>query len=141
MRYVPRIILMLAAVYTTYAHAQSKEYNWKYLHMVDADTLLFEALWSPLDNKTISVRLYGLDAPESFRPKCKEEFELALKAKAYVKKTLDNATHISVTPISWDKYGGRILARVTVNNEDLSVKILKAGLAREYHGGHKNGWC
>lgn len=141
MRYVSRIILMLAAVYTTSAHAQSKEYNWKYLHMIDADTLLFQALWSPLDNKTIAVRLYGLDAPESFRPKCKEEFALALKAKAYVKKTLDNASRITVSPISWDKYGGRILARVTVDNEDLSVKILKSGLAREYHGGHKNGWC
>lgn len=137
MRYVARIIAFLALL--TQAHA--KEYDWKYLHIIDADTLLFEALWSPLENKTIAVRLYSIDAPESFRPKCKEEYQIALKAKEFVKKTLDNAKHISVTPLSWDKYGGRLLARVTVDNEDLSVKILKAGYAREYHGEHKNGWC
>lgn len=140
MRYV---ILALALVW--FAHAKSKAvelYTWDYLHVIDGDTLLFRALWSPLPDKTISVRLIGVDTPETgYRAQCDEERDLALKAKHFVQDTMKNARDIEVQPTAWDRWGGRIVAIVWVDHKSLSEMLLENNLARPYDGGKKSSWC
>jgi endonuclease YncB( thermonuclease family) len=109
-------------------------------------------LVSPLNQ--LSVRIKGIDTPEmpadSYRTtgllgraKCVREAELALKAKAIVeglKKEIDTKMYI-YNP-EWDKYGGRILARVTINGVDVGELLIKEGLAVIYNGEKKTtDWC
>lgn len=136
MRYVSRITLFFLLF--TSAFAQEK-FAWTYIYTIDGDSILFYADWVPLEKKTIIVRLDGIDTPER-HSLCKKERELAYEAKEFVEEEM-KAREVLVQPISWDKFGGRILARVFVNGEDLSKKILMAGLAREYHGELKKSWC
>lgn len=143
MRYVSHITaitVFLAFVWVLSSHAEER-YSWKYLYTIDGDSLLFEALWSPLaDNKTIIVRLDAVDSPE-LHAKCQEERVRALKAKEYVSNLLSKAKKIQVVPLGWDKFGGRLLGRVYADDVDVNDKLLREGLAREYHGEKKQGWC
>lgn len=139
MRYVSRIILLLAFVYTTSTHAQQK-LAWQYLYTIDGDSLVFYWPEIPLEKKTIIIRLDGIDTPEK-HSLCKEERNLAYRAADFVRGEMDKAKNIRILPLAWDKYGGRLLGRVELDGKDLAEKVLKAGLAREYHGEHKKGWC
>lgn len=143
MRYVTHLILIVmffAFVYTLSTQAEER-YSWKYLYTIDGDSVLFEALWSPLvDNKTIIIRLDGLDSPE-LHAKCSEEKERAIKAKEYLATTLLKAKKIEVSVLGWDKWGGRLLGRVYADGVDVNDQMLREGLAREYHGEKKQGWC
>ncbi len=46
-----------------------------------------------------------------------------------------------LTPIKWDKYGGRLNANVKVGGVDIAQELLKKGLARTYSGDKKKSWC
>lgn len=142
MRYV---ILALAFVWFAYSQTQSKAveiYSWEYLHVIDGDTLLFRAWWSPLPEKTIAVRILGVDtAEQGSRAQCDDERNAALKAKHFVQETMKNANHIEVQPTSWDKWGGRIVAIVWVDHKSLGEMLLENNLARPYDGGKKSSWC
>lgn len=102
----------------------------------------------------LSIRIRGIDTPEmpadSYattgllgRASCIKEAELALKAKALVenlKKDIDDKMYL-YNP-EWDKYGGRILARVVINGTDVGQLLIKEGLAIEYNGEKKTkDWC
>ena len=52
-----------------------------------------------------------------------------------------NADNIEFRNLKWDKYGGRILADVYIDGISYKHEIIEAGLAREYYGGKKLGWC
>ena len=41
----------------------------------------------------------------------------------------------------WDKYGGRVLGHVIIDGQSLSDMLIRAGLARPYHGEAKSSWC
>ena len=45
--------------------------------------------------------------------------------------------------VHYGKYAGRIVARTQVGGggETLAALLLGAGLAREYDGGKRAGWC
>lgn len=85
-----------------------------------------------------SVRINGVDTPE-IRGKNDYEKELAQKAKKFVHDLCYDKI-VTLKNHGKDKYG-RVLADVYVD-EAISVakKLIKAGLAREYHGGTKLGW-
>lgn len=140
MRYV---ILALALVW--FAHAKSKAvelYTWDYLHVIDGDTLLFRAWWSPLPEKTIAVRIVGIDtAEQGYRAQCDEERNASLKAKQFVQEVMKGAKLIQVQPTSWDRWGGRIVAVVWVDHKSLGDMLLENNLARPYDGGKKSSWC
>lgn len=141
MRYVSRIILGVVLLLAT--QVQSVElFSWDYLHVIDGDTLMFKATWSPLPDKTIAVRILGVDTAESgHRAQCDEERDLALKAKHFVQEVMKNAKHIQVQPVSWDKWGGRIVSIVWCDHKSLGEMLLEKGLARPYDGGKKSSWC
>ncbi len=109
------------------------------LRVIDGDTIYVAArIW--LGQRVhIRVRLDGVDAPE-LRGQCDSERELALRARDLV------SSHTSGQPVTlyavhYGKYAGRIVAQVHVGGGDLAALLLGAGLAREYDGGKRMGWC
>lgn len=84
------------------------------------------------------VRVVGVDTPE-IRGGCREEIQLARQARASTAEWIGKIVVLS--EIRPDKYGNRVLARVTANGEDLAERLIRLGLGRPYGGGRRLGWC
>ena len=105
----------------------------------------------PLDR--VSIRLLGIDTPEypaeSYtttgklgRASCVKEAELAIQAKQAIIDLAKSTSVMVVTNYSYDKYGGRILGNVKINNVDVSQYLIDKHLAVPYFGGTKlHNWC
>lgn len=85
-----------------------------------------------LSNQT--VRLYGVDAPES-RTKDKEEKYYGNLAKNFLKRYFKNNNTI-ILKTHLDKKGkfGRILGEIYLNNLNVNKLLVEEFLAVEYHG-------
>lgn len=130
---------------TTIISAKAKEQilktsDWKIIETIDGDTLRVEIpSMSPLK---YSIRINGIDTPEKAgRAKCEKEAELAKKASEFTKNLVSNLKSSKITNIKHDKYGGRLLADVEINNVDVGRMLIKEGFARIYHGDKKLSWC
>jgi|CXWL01.1.fsa_nt_gi endonuclease YncB( thermonuclease family) len=111
------------------------------LRVVDGDTLSVRArIWINQDLET-SVRILGIDAPE-LNGACEGERNKAQEARLFLEQRTENRL-IVLYDISNDKYGGRVVARVTTESgEDLGASLLSQGLAVAYEGrGAKAKWC
>ena len=120
-------------------------YNWKVIRVVDGDTLEIANQFLPKELK-LFVRMKGVDSPEKApRAKCEKENILAQKASNYTKNSIEkaqkNRQKITFSEIKWDKYGGRIVAKVMINESDLGQELVGKGLARVYNGEKKKTWC
>ena len=111
------------------------EYNAVIVKVVDGDTLDVLVDLGLEIYKKLRVRLYGIDTPEVYGVKHdSEEYTAGKKASDFVKKLLPQGTKITIRTIK-DKRGkyGRYLGRVFFdyegNKEDLSVLLLREGLA------------
>lgn len=108
----------------------------------DGDTIATNLkLPCPLCNA--SVRILGIDTPESnYLAKCPAEKAKGLAAKAFLQRLFENQESFVARNVRWDKYGGRILAYVEVNGQDVGELMIKNGFARPYFGqGPKPDWC
>jgi len=110
------------------------------LRVLDGDTIEVAAhIWLEQE-LTVRVRLLGIDAPE-MKGRCARERGLALRAREMVAATTVRG-EVSLTQIQYDKYGGRVVARVAaVDGRDLSDALIASGLAHRYDGGKKRPWC
>ncbi len=111
------------------------------LRVVDGDTLSVRArIWINQELET-SVRILGIDAPE-LNGGCEAERSKAKEARVFLEQRTENRL-IVLYDISNDKYGGRVVARVTTESgEDLGASLLGQGLAVVYDGrGAKAKWC
>ena len=106
----------------------------------DGDTITVEAaVWPDLD-WTGNVRVRGVDTPE-IRGQCEQEKQLALLARDYVRDLLTDES-VVLTEIENEKYGGRVLASVLLENgESLAELLIAGGYGRAYGGGERQGWC
>ena len=108
-------------------------------NVVDGDTLDVEArIWlgQPL---TTRVRLADIDTPE-LRGACAAERALAEEARAAAAAAMGRA--VELRRVEYDKYGGRVVAQVTLpDGSDLGGMLVAAGLARPYDGGTREPWC
>ncbi len=116
------------------------------LRVIDGDTILVKArIWLGLEVTTL-VRLDGVDTPE-LRGRCPAERALAERARAFVVAWVGpliagNERTLVLRAIRPDKYGERVLARVaTQDGADLGAALVAAGLARDYSGAAREGWC
>ena len=113
--------------------------NVKVISVYDGDTLKCTIQDYPdIVGKKIGVRIYGIDTPE-IRGKSKEEKELAIKARDFVKDRFKNAKKIELRNMRRGKYF-RILADVYVDGVSIGGLLIKEGLARPYFGGTKEAW-
>lgn len=83
------------------------------------------------------MRVLGCDTPE-IHSKNEGEKKLALKAKDFT-DTFCGGKIVQLRDHGKDKYG-RMMARVVVDENCLTEKLIEAGLARAYDGGKKKGW-
>ena len=110
------------------------------VEVVDGDTLKVRAhIWLGQAVET-SVRLDGINAPE-LKGGCDAERRLAAAAKDYLARRLAGGA-VSLRDISYDKYGGRVVARVDdAAGRDLGAELVAAGFALPYDGGKRGTWC
>lgn len=146
-----KILAILALSICTIATAQTapKEkpmviYDWKINRVVDGDTVEVATAWvpDPLPKK-MSIRVFGVDTPEKgFRALCPSEAQRGEAATAFTKKVITESKTARVAVLSWDKYGGRMLGDIILdNNVSLRALLIKNGFAREYYGEAKQSWC
>lgn len=113
------------------------------LRVVDGDTIEARVrIWFGQEIATL-VRIRGIDAPE-LHARCAEEAQGAQAARDYLARFLRNK-NISLRDVGMDKYGGRVLASISVSDgrstQDISTIMLTQGLARPYQGGKRQSWC
>lgn len=127
---------------TLCAHEKTAFRCVKFLRNYDADTLTFDIpRVHPFIGENISVRVYGVDAPElTGKEPC--EKEMARNGKKLVEHLMKGSKQINLINIKKDKYF-RILADVEIDGQDLRKILLKNNLAYEYYGGTKlkKDWC
>lgn len=121
---------------------QAQYYNYKVIRVIDADTIVIEAPFLPKPLKPeISVRIFGLDAPEKdFRSHCEMESNLSYEATEFVQDLFKNAKEIKVEFRDWDKYA-RILGDFNLDGKSLRNILLDKGYAKLYFGSKKENWC
>lgn len=125
---------------TTLSHA----YRLEVIRVIDGDTIQVSTpiVGVPELGKTISIRLIGIDTPEStFRAKCDKERVAGTAAKKFLVELVKPGSIVEVMVIGWDKYGGRILGTASVNGIDISKLMIAKGHARRYSGETKSNWC
>ena len=115
------------------------------LNVTDGDTIKVRVpAWSATPFETISLRVIGIDTPESRRPpaRCQAEVAKGIAAKAFARDHLKLGTAVSFTFQGFDKYGGRILSRLDLpDGRDFALTMIAAGHARAYDGRKKESWC
>lgn len=110
--------------------------------VIDGDTIKIIKNKPDLRDLPFSIRLLNIDTPETLKAKCSKEKELGNKAKKYVNNLInDPKNKITYKIEKWDKFGGRVLGYVFVNEKDLSQIMIDQGLARKYYGKKKSNWC
>lgn len=135
-------MIRLAAILALFASAAAAE-TYQITRVIDGDTVEIAVgfLPDPLPPK-LSIRVLGIDTPEKApRAKCEAEAAKAKEASAFTKAAVTNAREIDVQMTEWDKYGGRVLGHVILDGQSLSDMLIRAGLARPYHGEAKSSWC
>jgi endonuclease YncB( thermonuclease family) len=87
------------------------------------------------------IRIADIDTPETHPPRCAAEAR-AGKAATLRMQALLNAGPFTLVPIrrDVDRYG-RKLRRVERDGESLGAVLVGEGLARDYGGGKRAGWC
>jgi micrococcal nuclease len=94
-----------------------------------------------------SVRIIGIDAPETHPSRCAEEARLGEAATVKLQGLLNEGSFQMSAPIygTKDRYGRdlRVIERSLPNGSTQSIAsdLRASGLARRYFGGLRAGWC
>ena len=136
-----KLIILALATFSTLAI--SNPYDYKIIRVSDGDTVVFEAPFMPAPLKPqLSLRVLGVDTPEKgARAQCPSEDALAQKASAFTKDAISKAKKVQIEIKEHDKFGGRVLGDVIIDNQRLSKMLIDNGLARAYFGEKKQSWC
>ncbi len=105
----------------------------------DGDTLTADVQVWPGQVNRVHVRIDGIDTPE-IRGKCAAEKDGAKRARAAMIGILEGG-RVSIVHVRTGKYASRMVAEVLVDGVDVAGAMIRRGLAREYHGGKRAGWC
>jgi endonuclease YncB( thermonuclease family) len=133
------ILAVLLCVTSARAETLEGPYAAEVLRVLDGDS--FEArvrIWLDQD-VTVIVRLRGIDAAELDAP-CASARLQAVLAKLVLNAGIGGGT-VTLSGISRDKYGGRVVAAATdAKGRDVSAVLSHAGLVRPYEG-RRPDWC
>lgn len=115
--------------------AAAECFAWLVESVYDGDTLR-----AMVEGQSTRVRIMGLDTPElPPHNKCASEKERGYVARDRLRALLSGA-EVAICPDGQDRYG-RTLAVVLADGRDVAEVLIGEGLAREYHGGRRAGWC
>jgi endonuclease YncB( thermonuclease family) len=88
---------------------------------------------------TRDIRIANIDAPEVHDYGCASEFQLGTRATERLRALLASGTP-KLSGNGIDRYG-RDLRTVQINGKDVGQAMIGAGLARNYDGKQRQGWC
>jgi endonuclease YncB( thermonuclease family) len=122
---------------------QGATYDAQILRVNDGDTVVISAPFLPAPLKPeLAVRIYGVDTPEKgFRAQCPQEDERGKTATRFTTNAVAKSIKRQVTLYGWDKYGGRVLGDIILDDQSLRAALIQNGFAREYYGETKQSWC
>ncbi|KAF1854873.1 hypothetical protein Lal_00007140 [Lupinus albus] len=104
------------------------------IRVVDGDTILVSAKPWPQQSIEVFVRLRGIDTPE-LKSRCDMGRQAAEAARDALESMIADTPEIKLTHISADKYFGRIVADVALEDgTNPATKLLAAGLGARYSG-------
>jgi micrococcal nuclease len=102
----------------------------QHIYVIDGDTF---------DLNGTRIRVAGIDAPETHPPRCVEEARLGQAATQRLAELL-RGRPLWISGEKTDRYG-RSVRTVRVASEDVADAMISAGLARNYDGKQRQGWC
>ena len=156
LKFASQLTLVGITIFTLIPIANSAQiyagpYKADVYYITDGDTFFARVnLWPGL-NTDVSIRINGIDTPETWRPKCDQE-ELAGKAATNFLMEMFGSPYrgavlgkpmakVELRNVKLGKFAGRVLADVYYNGKDVAFTILESGHARPYLGGKREGWC
>ena len=101
--------------------------QFKIIRVYDGDTV--KAFGHGIE---IKVRLVGIDAPETSKKKKDPGQPYSQKAKKYLASMVLNKT-VDIKGYGLDRYN-RILGVIYLNNQNVNLEMVRAGLAEVYRG-------
>lgn len=138
---IKQIKLFLFLILFSSSLFASDIYDVEVLRVVDGDTIVVNIYDIPeVFGKSISVRLGRIDTPE-IRGKCLGEKQKAQEAKERLQEMINAAQNINLLGSTRDKYFRLLVTTVEADGVDVAAVLLDEGLARNYEGGRKKGWC
>jgi len=110
--------------------------------IIDGDSLRVDLdLGFKIQLSNATLRLHGIDTPESRQRRRLEERKLGIKAKEFLVNILEgNKDNLIMKATERGKFG-RILAEIFIDSTDnpsVNQLLIEADLARPYFGGGKN---
>ncbi len=126
---------------TPHAYARDIHIPFSVTRVIDGDTFSVSIeLWPNL-NKTVNIRIRGVDTPEVYGYKCTQEKQLALKAKKFLEEAL-SSENVIMEDIQLGTYAGRVIATIIVNGQDIKDIMITKKIGRHYTGNSKkHSWC
>ena len=125
------IVLAVAGIFFTqnFLTKPAEAASYKVLSVIDGDTIKVN-----YNGKTTSVRLIGVDAPETSSKASTKKGCYAAQAKAYLSRRLTGRyVQLNTDKMTGDKdYYGRLLRYVSLGIEDINFTMVYGGYAREY---------
>ncbi len=94
------------------------------IEVIDGDTIKVER-----ENKVVTVRLIGIDAPEIRQKECKYKESTEYLEELILNKRVN--LEADFTQENTDRYG-RELRYIFINNLNVNKQMLTAGMAKEY---------
>ena len=137
------LLLIVPALAFAQKTPRGETYDTQILRVSDGDTIVISARFLPAPLKPeLAVRIYGVDTPEKgHRAQCPQEAQRGEAASAWTKQLIASGTRFQVTLYAWDKFGGRVLGDILVDDRSVRAGLIQNGLAREYYGDTKQSWC
>ena len=137
------LLLIVPALAFAQKTPRGETYDTQILRVSDGDTIVISARFLPAPLKPeLAVRIYGVDTPEKgHRAQCPSEAQRGEAASAWTKQLIASGTRFQVTLYAWDKFGGRVLGDILVDDRSVRAGLIQNGLAREYYGDTKQSWC
>jgi endonuclease YncB( thermonuclease family) len=134
---------LVLALFLAFCHpAAAGDYRWPVLAVIDGDSIKVDMAGLPAELAPIEVRVRGVDTPETgSRAKCDSERQWGDDATAYTEALVLRSGTVIFRDPEWDKFGGRVLATVLINGQDLAKLLIGAGKGKSYDGGERAGWC
>ncbi|MGV8120435.1 MAG: thermonuclease family protein [Candidatus Xenobiia bacterium LiM19] len=112
------LVIILAVFLLSASPLFAESFTGKCVGVSDGDTI------KVLNNRVqVKVRLEGIDAPELHQ-------DFGRKAKQFTSALVFGKT-VTINTVTIDRYG-RTVGRVIVNGKDVSLELVKAGLAWHY---------
>ena len=108
--------------------------SYKVIRVYDGDTVLL----SQPNKKSEKVRMIGIDAPEMYKKDHMPAQPYSRKAKRYLSKQILNR-QVQIDTYGRDRYG-RILGVILLDDVDINLEMVSAGLAEVYRGKMEAGF-